>query len=117
MAKKTQQKPLKNEDKRLLAFITTFFSILGFVIALLAWRNNKYVMHYAEQSLVVFAYIVVASLVSGIIGWIPIIGWLIALALYISSLIFWIMSWVYALSGKEQELPFIGAFGRAFNLR
>ena len=47
---------VKKKDKTLFAFVTTFLSIVGFIIALLAWKKDKYVMHYAKISLAVYVY-------------------------------------------------------------
>jgi len=79
----------KDGDKKLYAFITTFFSIIGFVIAILAWRDDKYVMFYAKQSLVVFIVAVIAGIVQGVLMWIPIIGWLIYVALSVIVFVLW----------------------------
>jgi len=98
------------------AFITTFFSILGFIIALLAWRKDKYTMFYAKQSLVVFIVAVVASAVATLVGWIPVIGWLIALGVRILVILAWIYSWAYALSGKQKDVPVLGEYARKIDL-
>lgn len=117
MAKKKVKKLGNKEDKKLLAFVTTFLSIIGFVLALIFWRNDKYVMHYAEQSMVVFIYSLIAGILSGLLGRLPIIGMIISSALSISVLVLWVISWVFAFSGEEKDVPLIGEFGEKFNLR
>jgi len=115
MAKKVK-KEVKDDDTKLFAFLATFLSIIGFVIALIAKKENKYVRFYAKQSLIVF----IVGLIAGIISWVfiglPIIGWIINLALNIIILILWIVSWIYALSGEMREVPVVGIYARKINL-
>jgi len=109
MAKK-QINQVNKDDQKLLAFVATFLSIIGFIIVFLTKSKDKYVNFYARQSLVVF----IAALILGIIGSVflilPVIGQIIYHACNIISLSIWILSWVYALSGKEKEVPVIGSY-------
>ncbi|MDD5192845.1 MAG: hypothetical protein PHH54_02510 [Candidatus Nanoarchaeia archaeon] len=106
----------KKDDKKLFAFLAAFLSIIGFVIALIAKRNDKYVMFYAKQSLVVFIVGAILGVISWILIWIPVMGWIIKLAVNIIILVLWVLSWVYALSGKEKEVPVVGHYGRSIKL-
>jgi len=112
MATKKKKSPAKksgkNSDATLFAFLATFLSILGFIIALLAKREDKYVMFYAKQSLVIFLGWVIVGIIAGI----PIIGFLA----FLFVAVIWVFSWIYALSGKEKEVPVIGQFASKFNL-
>ena len=85
------------------AFITTFFSIIGFIIYILAWRKDKYTKFYAKQSLVVFIFAIIGSAVATTVGWIPVIGGLIAAGVNILVILAWIYSWSYALSGSKKK--------------
>ena len=104
----------KKDDRQLFAFIATFLSIIGFIVALLSWRKNEYVMFYAKQSLVIFIMGMIFYIVDKVLGWIPIIGWLIMWVLGIITLVLWLLSWVYALSGKKKIVPIIGQYAEKF---
>lgn len=106
----------KKSDSKGFAFIATFFSIVGFIIALLAWRKDKYVMFYAKQSLIVFIVAIAASILGTIIGWIPVLGTIISGALNLLVFILWIFSWAYALSGKQQYVWLIGEYAKKIDL-
>ena len=106
------KKRKKTEVNKGAAFVTTFFSILGFIIALLAWRKDKYVMFYATQSLVVFVAWVILSIIASIFVWIPVVGWIVSFAAWLLILLLWIFSWAYALTGEQKEVPIVGSFGR-----
>jgi len=117
MAKKSSQKQTKKtDDSKTYAFIATFLSIIGFIIALLSWKKDKYVMYYAKQSLVVFIAMAVVGIASMVIGWIPIVGWIIIAVLDVMIFFLWLFSWIYALSGKEKEVPFIGSLAGKIDL-
>jgi uncharacterized membrane protein len=112
----TSSKTSKNDDTKAYAFLAAFLSIVGFIIALLTKKDDKYVMHYAKQSLVLFIAWVIIGIVSAILHLIPVIGGVISWILYALMTILWIVSWVYALSGEIKYLPVIGKFGDKINL-
>ena len=92
--------------------MATFLSIIGFVIAIVAKRQDKYVMFYAKQSLVIF----IAFIISEVVKVIPFVGKIASGVLYVITLILWIFSWVYALSGEKKEVPIIGHYGTKMRL-
>ncbi|MEK6859974.1 MAG: hypothetical protein AABX54_04125 [Nanoarchaeota archaeon] len=100
MAKKKSSakanKPSKNDDKILFAFLATFLSIIGFVIALIAKRDNEYVMYYAKQSLIIFIIVAILGIIGNIFYIFPIIGTIINVAIGILMFILWLVSWIYA---------------------
>lgn len=102
----------KDDDSKLLAFVATFFSIVGFIIVFLIKRDDKYVMFYAKQSLVLFIGAIIIAVIDGLFLFIPIIGWFISAVLELIVVVFWVLSWVYALSGEKKELPYIGKYGK-----
>jgi len=116
MAKKDVKKPEKKDDKILFAFLAAFLSIIGFVVALIIKRDDKYVMHYAKQSLVIFIIGAISSILTSILGWIPIIGWIISTALGIIVFIIWLLSWIYALSGEQKTIPIVSDWAKKINL-
>ena len=115
--KSQSSKSNKNEsDKTLFAFLATFLSIIGFFIAIIVKRNDKYVMYYAKQSLVIFIIGVLAGVIGIIMKFIPIIGHITNFALWIIIIIVWILSWIYSLSGKEEHIPIISDWAKKIDL-
>ncbi|MBW2972397.1 hypothetical protein KY359_05150 [Candidatus Woesearchaeota archaeon] len=100
------------EEGKVFAFLGVFLTIIGFIIVLLAKKENKYAMYYAKQGLVLF----VAYVILWIIGIIPVLGWIIAILGSILLLILWIIGWVYALSGEMKPIPLVGQFADKFNI-
>lgn len=115
----------KTDDSKLFAFLAVFLGIIGFVIALLAKKEDKYVMYYAKQSLVLtifgfgiwIVYAVLATIITlvtfgfGIFLVAP-----VGMILWLAFLVLWVIGWIYALSGEMKYIPFIGKFADKFNL-
>jgi len=118
MAKKKVEEIKKQNQKKdtLFAFLATFLSIIGFLIAILTKKEDKYVMYYAKQSLVIFLVAIIAGAILSLISWIPIIGWIISFATNILILIAWFMSWINALSGEMKPIPIISDWTKKINL-
>ena len=115
MAKKSV-KSNKTDDKILFAFLATFLSIIGFIIALIEKKDDKYVMFYAKQSLIVFIVGAALGIIAKIFLTLPIIGSLINAAVGIIIFILWLLSWIYALSGEEKQVPVVGNYAKGIKL-
>ncbi len=114
MAKK-RIKP-KKEESKVFAFLAAFLSIIGFIIALVMKRDDRYVMYYAKQSLVIFIIGAVLGVIASILSIIPIIGVIISAGAWILMLILWLLSWIYALSGEEKEIPIVSGYAKKIKL-
>lgn len=101
MAKKKKARPKVNKDnKKLFAFLASFFTIIGFIVALILWKDNKYVMFYAKQGLILF----IAQIIVMILSPLVFLAWI----LWIFLVILWIITWINALSGKMKNTFIIG---------
>src|SRR3989344_2670110 len=113
---KANQEKTEDKDDILFAFLATFFTIIGFIIVLIANKKSDYVKFYTKQSLVVFITIVIAGIISGMFVWIPPIGPIINTLLNLFIIALWLFSWIYALSGDKKEVPLIGHLADKFNI-
>ncbi len=109
---KRKQKEDSSDDSRLFAFIATFLSIIGFIIALIFKKEDKYVMFYAKQSLGLF----IVYLISLIAMIIPLIGDFISRVMSVVFIVLWIFSWIYSLSGKTKKVPIVGKYADKIDL-
>lgn len=107
---------MENSGSKFFAFIASFFSILGFIFALLFVRKDKYVMFYAKQSLVLFIVGILVGIINSGLALIPVLGGIIRVALGIFVFILWLELWIYALSGKPKEIAIIGKYARKIDL-
>lgn len=96
-----KSKSSKKEDKILFAFLGTFFTVIGFVIALILKKQDKYIMFYAKQGLVLFIGQVIIVVVSPFLFFIVPFVWIFWIVL-------WIIAWVNSLSGEMKNTFLIG---------
>lgn len=105
----------KEDDSKLFAFLAVLLSIIGFIIAYAAKKDNNYVMFYAKQSLVLFFGWILLWIATMILYFIPVIGMIIHWVGYIGLAILWIIGLVYSLSGEMKDIPLIGDIAKKFN--
>jgi uncharacterized membrane protein len=105
-----------DSDSKLFAFLGVFLTWLGFIIVLLAKKDDKYAMYYGKQGLVLGITWIAAWIVGMILVFIPILGWAIMVLLWLGLLVLWIIGIVYSISGKEKEIPIIGRFAHMIKL-
>ena len=113
MAKKVANS--SKDDSNLFAFLAVLLSIVGFIIAYAAKKDNKYVMYYAKQSLVLFIGWVIAWVLGMILYMIPFLGMLIMWIVHIGLIVLWVIGLIYSLSGEMKEIPIVGQFAEKFN--
>ena len=62
---------------------------------------------------------VASFFVNAILGFIPIVGWLVGMAILLGLVVLWVMGLIAAANGQMKPVPFVGPyfekwFGRAF---
>ncbi|MFH2142382.1 MAG: hypothetical protein ABIJ97_08175, partial [Bacteroidota bacterium] len=98
-----------NEDKT-VAFVS-YLTLIGWIIALVMYNGgNKTKLggFHIRQALGIFISAIAVVIVAMILVFIPFLGWLIDLLLYLALLAAWIMGFIGALSGDMKPLPVIG---------
>ena len=100
------------EEGKFWAFLGVFLLVLGFILVLLAKKDNKYAMYYGKQGLVLFIAYIGVWLIWMVMHMIPILGWIIGIGLWVIFVVLWIIGLVYSLSGEEKDIPLIGEFAR-----
>jgi uncharacterized membrane protein len=104
---------------KLWAFLAYLLSILGWLWVLLFRREDELAVYHARQSLgltlVAAGSLIVWLVGSWIISWVPLVGPLIAAAMFsqvILAALFVVaaslIGMIYALQAKVQPLPFVG---------
>lgn len=82
--------------------------LLGFItgiIFLVLEKQSKFVRFHAMQSTILFGGIFVANIV---LGFIPILGWLVGLLLSFAAFILWIVLMWKAFQGEMYKVPKVG---------
>lgn len=103
--KETKEETAKNDKEvkegRIFA-ILAYFSILC-LVPLILKRDNKFAIHHGKQGLVLFIWLVAASL----LFWIPVLGQLIFIISFICIVCISIIGIVQVLMGKYWKMPVI----------
>lgn len=82
--------------------------VLGFITGIVFWiieKENNFVKFHAVQSTITFGAVFIIGL---ILGFIPIIGWILGLILWIIGIIPWILGMVKAYNGEYYKFPVVG---------
>lgn len=113
MAKKQMK---KEDEKKLYAFLGVFLTVIGFIIALVTKKDDKYVMFYAKQGLVLFFAWIIAAFAAMIFWILPLIGNFISGLIYLLVVILWIIGIIYSLSGEMKKIPIVGDLAEKINI-
>ena len=84
--------------------------VLGFITGILFLvleKENRFVRFHAMQSIVTFLLLFIISIV---LGFIPIIGWVISPLIGLVGLILWLLLMFKAYKGEKYKLPIVGDF-------
>ena len=90
------------------------------ILFLVLEKENRFVRFHAAQAIatgvVIILLSIALSVLSGILAFIPLLGWLIALfisfVMGLGSFILWLILMWRAYEGDEWEVPFVGTFAR-----
>lgn len=104
MENKTTSLGLSENIEGLLSYV------LGWVSGVAMWflePQNKFVRFHAMQSIVVFGAVTILQIV---LGWIPVIGWLLGIIVWVATGILWLFLMYKAYQGEKYKLPWAGDF-------
>jgi uncharacterized membrane protein len=99
------QSGLSDNAAGALAYVTIIPAIVFLIIE--PYNKNSFVRFHAWQSIFLG---IAAFAVDTILGFIPIIGWILIPIVMIGFLIVWIMALMKALKGQRFKIPLIGKF-------
>ncbi|MBQ5896910.1 MAG: DUF4870 domain-containing protein [Oscillospiraceae bacterium] len=94
------------EGNKLLAAIS-YIGIL-FLVPLLAAKDDAFARYHANQGLVLFIANIAAAIAGFILGFIPVIGIIVAWIIRIALFVLMILGIIKALKGEMKPLPLIG---------
>lgn len=92
--------------ENLAATLCYLFPMVGGILFLALEKRSRYVIFHALQSLMTFAVLAIAHLLSGAV---PIIGLLASALLALVGVVLWLVLMANAIQGKWYKLPWIGA--------
>jgi len=107
--KNKNQKTSTGLDQNIAAMLSYILGFITGIIFLIIEKENKFVRFHAMQSIVVFGAIFLIGLV---IGWVPIIGWLIGALISPISLVIWIILLMKSYKNEWYEFPIAGKIAK-----
>jgi len=98
-----QQTPPTSSNGQMLA-VVSYLTLIGWIIAFVMYQNDKseLAIYHIRQSL----GILIIGIIGWIVFWIPILGWLAAIFLFVM----WLMGIIYAAQGEMKPVPLLGKF-------
>lgn len=84
--------------------IVAYLTWVGLIIAFVAGDKEASKFHL-NQSLVIW---LVGTVVGLVLGWVPIIGWLVSFVVGIFCAVCWFIGIIGAIQGTEKPVPLIG---------
>ena len=94
----------QGNDNVLGAVAYLLWFITGIVL-LLVEKKSQFVRFHAMQSTILFGGLFVLNLG---LGFIPLLGWLVGLVLFIAAFILWLVLMWKAFNGEMYKLPYVG---------
>ena len=92
----------KKSDEGKIIEILSYITWVGLVIAIVLniEKKNEFGKFHIRQALL----IMIIWLIAVFIIWIPVIGWIIGILLFV----LWLLGLIYAIQGQKKEIPVIG---------
>ena len=91
--------------------IVAYITLIGWIVAV-ATNNPKdpLASFHIRQMLGIMLGGLATFVVSFVLMFIPILGWLVVGLCYIALLVFWILGFIGALQGEEKKVPLVGDY-------
>lgn len=103
-----------SKSVNIYAIIAYLLGILGALIVFVAQKKDKFALFHAKQSLVLTIVVFVVGLV---LGFIPVLGWLIAATIYPLAVIAAFLWGAYkAFQGEWYRFPYIADWADKINI-
>ncbi len=110
-----ENQTIQQEDPGKTVAILSYCTLIGFIIALVMNGDQKNKSElgafHIRQSLGIFATSFTMMFVSVIFAFIPFIGWIISILIYLSYIglfVFWILGLIAAINSERKAVPILG---------
>lgn len=115
----TASNPALAEDKT--TAIVSYLTLIGFIVAIVLHGNAKTRLgaFHLRQSLGLIVCSLAMFPVGFILGFVPVLGWLAGLVIWIGFIVCWVLGLIAALNGEQKPIPVLGEkfqtwFAKAF---
>lgn len=112
--------PLASGEDKTIA-IVSYLTLIGFIVALILHGSKKTALgaYHLRQSLGLMITSIVVMIAGMVLAFIPFLGWLADLALWVGVIVLWFTGFLAAMKGEQKPVALIGQhfekwFGTAF---
>ncbi len=104
----TSVSPVSTEDKS--TAIISYITLIGFIVAIIIHSNKKTRIgaYHLRQSLGLLLTAIALMIGGFVFAFIPLIGWLVSLAMWVALLVLWVMGLMAAVNGEFKPVPVLG---------
>lgn len=85
----------------------SYLSVL-FLVPMLVNPHSPFTKFHVNQGILFLIISIIGYIVTAIVGWIPLFGWIIASLVHLGLLALMIVGIINAVQGKAKRLPIIG---------
>lgn len=99
------------QDNKVMGILSYLFLLV--LVPIFAAKESKYARFHANQGLVLLIIEAAASVTMSILGWIPVLGWIVNILgwiLNVGCTVLAVFGIVFVAKGQAKELPIIGKF-------
>ncbi|PKM93406.1 MAG: hypothetical protein CVU84_15575 [Firmicutes bacterium HGW-Firmicutes-1] len=89
------------------ALLAIIFSPISSIVILVLEKDSKFVKFHAIQAIALSVVIIVLNIV---LGFIPILGWIVLFFVNLGAFVLWIIVLIKAYQGEWFEIPLVGKF-------
>lgn len=98
------------EDNKAVAAIGYLWIL--FLVPLLTKKDSPFAQFHARQGMILF----ISWIVIWLVGWVPVLGWIIGFLGSLAIAILSIIGFLKALQGEQWELPVLGEYARKLKI-
>jgi uncharacterized membrane protein len=102
---KNQKQSSTGMDENVAGLLTYILGLFTGILFLILEKKSRFVKFHAMQSILVSAVLILLNM---ILGFIPVIGWLLGILVAPLSFILWLFLMFQAYKGKWYKLPYLG---------
>ena len=89
------------------------FGWISGVVFLVMEQKNKWIRFHAAQSIIVFGFLCIISLITYVFWWLPLLHWILISIIWICGFILWVLLMYKAYQGEYFKLPLVGDFAES----
>lgn len=90
--------------------IVSYLGLIGWIIAIATNSpKEEQTSFHLRQMLGLMLLVIPVYILAFVFVWVPVLGWLLIMAMYAVTFVLWVLGFISALQGERKEVPVVGA--------